>query len=322
MPQAYASAPTHVQSAAASAPPPHDDTSSPTQAGGSRSTGPSPVPIVDIPDSDHEDDDPPLADRQGSQGSHPSRNQSHSSASGAQQRNTGPGSAANNQGASPSSRTITIPREPQQVTANVVIVFHSPDNRVWRVAEAVRAGVREVRGASVSMYQCPEILSPEEMERCGYRKAKEEFSHIPTLTSNKLHLLKEADALIMGFSPSFGQQNAESKALEEWMGELWINGSLHNCVGAVFTAASSQPAGSELAVMSTIGALMQFGMVVVGVPGNLRQPYGVMAGTDGPGGGPSPDDLEAARSQGRHVAEVALRLKRGARDTGGSISRN
>jgi NAD(P)H dehydrogenase (quinone) len=112
------------------------------------------------------------------------------------------------------------------------------------------------------------------------------------------------------------------KSLFEWMGELWIAGSLHDRVASVFAAASTQAAGQELAVISTLAALLQFGMVAVGIPGDLQQPFGVMAGGDGQGGGPSPVELEAARAQGRHVAEIAMRLKRGARAPGGGISRS
>jgi hypothetical protein len=227
-PQHYGAVPTHVQQAEQQAQQQQQQQhqqqqhTSPTQ---SRSAAASPVPIVDIPDSDHEGSDAGDARRGtdftgGGGGGGGGVNGGGSGASGG---GMGPGgggargrgasgSAADaaNGGAtaaasSPSSRTITIPRDEVGTTVNIIIVFHSPDFRVWRVAEAVRSGVREVRGASVSMYQVPEILDAGALERCGYRDAKSQFAHIPTLTLNKLHLLKEADGIVLGFSPSFGQ---------------------------------------------------------------------------------------------------------------------
>lgn len=103
-------------------------------------------------------------------------------------------------------------------------------------------------------------------------------------------------------------------------GGLWIKGALVGKVGGAFTSTATQHGGQETTLTSFFTNLLHHGMVVVGLPyswaGQTRMdeitggsPYGAstIAGSDG-SRQPSANELEGARFQGRHVAEIAAKL--------------
>ncbi|WP_243641466.1 flavodoxin domain-containing protein [Methanohalophilus euhalobius] len=47
------------------------------------------------------------------------------------------------------------------------VVFYSLYGHVYRIAEAIAEGAREVEGAEVGIYQVAETLSPEILEKMG-----------------------------------------------------------------------------------------------------------------------------------------------------------
>jgi len=107
-------------------------------------------------------------------------------------------------------------------------------------------------------------------------------------------------------------------------GQLWMKGALVGKVGSVFTSTGSQHGGQETTITSFHSTLLHHGMIVVGVPYsearlmNMTEitggtPYGAstLAKPDG-SRQPSENELAIARFQGRHVAEIARRLRAGA----------
>jgi NAD(P)H dehydrogenase (quinone) len=88
----------------------------------------------------------------------------------------------------------------------------------------------------------------------------------------------------------------------------------------VFTSSATQHGGQESTILSTHTMLLHHGMVIVGLPcawqGQTRvdestggSPYGIstVAGGDG-SRKPTANELDGARWQGRHVAQIAARL--------------
>ena len=103
-------------------------------------------------------------------------------------------------------------------------------------------------------------------------------------------------------------------------GGLWAKGALVGKVGGVFTSTATQHGGQETTIISTITQLLHHGMVIVGLPyawaGQMRldeitggSPYGAstITGSDG-SRQPSANELEGARYQGRHIAQVAAKV--------------
>lgn len=200
---------------------------------------------------------------------------------------------------------------------NIQIVFYSMYGHIYRMAEAVAEGVREVKGTGASLYQVPELVPPDVLEKSGASKAKEAFTHIPLA---KVDQLVEADAIIFGVPTRFGNMCAQMRNFLDQTGGLWAKGALIGKVGSVFTSTATQHGGQETTIISSIITLLHQGMIIVGVPyseGRLMainemsggSPYGASTIT-GPDGSrlPSENELAIARFQGRHVAEITKRL--------------
>lgn len=206
----------------------------------------------------------------------------------------------------------------------IYVVFYSMYGHVYRLAEAVAEGAREVPDAEVTLFQVPELVPDDVLERTGAKAARSAFAHVPVIQPAQL---AEADALIFGTPTRFGNMAAQMRNFLDQTGPLWQAGALIGKVGSVFTSTASQHGGQETTLISFHTTLLHHGMIVVGVPYSAAElltmgeisggtPYGTSTIT-GPDGKrmPSANELAIARFQGRHVAEIARRLKAGSATT-------
>lgn len=201
----------------------------------------------------------------------------------------------------------------------IQVVFYSMYGHIYRMAEAVAEGAREVDGAEVSLFQVPELVPEEALERSGARKSREAFAHIPVAAPAQL---AETDAIIFGTPTRFGNMCAQMRHFLDQTGGLWARGALIGKVGSVFASSATQHGGQESTINTFHITLLHHGMVVVGVPYSERRqttvaeisggsPYGAATITGGDGSRqPSANELAIARFQGRHVAEITRRLTR------------
>lgn len=206
------------------------------------------------------------------------------------------------------------------MTTRIQVVFYSMYGHIYRMAEAVAEGAREVSGAEVTLYQVPELVPDDVLEKSGAKKAREAFAHVPVI---KPEQLADADAIIFGTGTRFGNMTAQMRNLLDQTGGLWMNGALVGKVGSVFTSTASQHGGQETTITSFHTTLLHHGMIIVGVPYAEQRlvemkevsggtPYGASTLTGADGSRlPSENELAIARYQGRHVATIASALKRG-----------
>jgi NAD(P)H dehydrogenase (quinone) len=201
----------------------------------------------------------------------------------------------------------------------VQVIFYSMYGHVYRMAEAVAEGARQVPGAQVSLYQVPELIPDDVLEKYGGKTARAAFAKIPAA---KVDQLPEAHAIIFGTPTRFGNMAAQMRNFLDQTGKLWAQGSLIGKVGSVFASTATQHGGQETTITSFHTTLLHHGMVIVGVPYSESglshmnditggTPYGAttLAGPDG-SRQPSENELKIARYQGKHVAEIATRLFR------------
>ena len=201
----------------------------------------------------------------------------------------------------------------------VHVIFYSMWGHVYKMAEAVASGVKDVAGAEVSLYQVPELMPDALLDKYGARAARAAFAHIPIAT---VDILPEAHAIIFGTPTRFGNMAAQMRNFLDQTGGLWAKGALIGKIGSVFASTGTQHGGQETTLTSFHTTLLHQGMVIVGVPysesGLMHMtdisggtPYGAttMAGADG-SRQPSANELQVARYQGRHVAEIAAKLFR------------
>ena len=201
----------------------------------------------------------------------------------------------------------------------VKVVFYSMYGHIYRMAESVAEGAREVHGAEVQMLQVPELVPDDVLERSGAKQAQFVFVHIPIA---KPEDLADADAVIFGTPTRFGNMCAQMRNFLDQTGLLWAQNALVGKVGSVFTSTGLQHGGQETTITSFHITLLHHGMIIVGVPYSEKRqmaideitggsPYGAST-IAGPHGSrmPSENELEIARFQGRHVATIASRLAR------------
>lgn len=202
----------------------------------------------------------------------------------------------------------------------IQVVFYSMYGHVYKLAEAVAAGAREVPDTEVKLLQVPELVPAEVLEKSGAAAARKQFAHVPLAT---VEGLAEADAILFGTPTRFGNMAAQMRNFLDQTGGLWMKGALIGKVGSVFTSTASQHGGQETTITSFHTTLLHHGMIVVGVPYSEQRllameeitggtPYGATTVTKGDGSRqPSENELAIARFQGRHVATIAAQLKRG-----------
>ncbi|PLY00676.1 MAG: NAD(P)H:quinone oxidoreductase [Desulfuromonas sp.] len=202
--------------------------------------------------------------------------------------------------------------------SKVLIVYYSMYGHIFRMAEAMAEGVREVDGCEAVLMRAPETLSDEVLEKMGALQAQKNMSHFPEATADDL---AGADAIIFGTPTRFGNMCGQMRQFLDSTGGLWAQGALVGKVGSVFTSSATQHGGQESTLLSFHTNLLHHGMVVVGLPyafaGQMGideitggSPYGASTITGGQGERmPSDIELAGARFQGKHVAQIALKLK-------------
>ena len=196
--------------------------------------------------------------------------------------------------------------------AKVLVLYYSSYGHIETMAEAVAEGARSA-GATVDIKRVPEIV-PAEVAKSSHFKLDQKA---PVATVNEL---ADYDAVIFGAPTRFGNMAAQMKNFLDQTGGLWFTGKLVGKVGSVFASTATQHGGQESTILSTHTVLLHHGMVLVGLPyawqGQTRldevtggSPYGAttISGADG-SRQPSANELEGARWQGRHVAEIAAKL--------------
>jgi NAD(P)H dehydrogenase (quinone) len=202
----------------------------------------------------------------------------------------------------------------------VLIVFYSMYGHVYRMAEAIAEGVKQVPGAEAILRRVPETLPEEVLKKMGALEPQKAFAKNPVATVEEL---ASADAIIFGTPTRFGNMCGQMRQFLDATGGLWAKGSLVGKVGSVFTSSNTQHGGQETTILSFHLTLLHQGMIVVGLPysfqGQMRMdeitggsPYGASTIAGGQGERmPSENELAAARFQGKHVATIASKLARG-----------
>ena len=201
----------------------------------------------------------------------------------------------------------------------VLVVFYSTYGHVYRMAQAVAEGAKEVPGTEVTLRRVPETLSDEILAKMGALEAQKAMATVPVC---KVDELPAADAIIFGTPTRFGNMCGQMRQFLDATGQLWAKGALVGKVGSVFASSATQHGGQESTLLSFHTTLLHHGMVVVGLPyafaGQMRideitggSPYGASTISGGQGERvPSENEIAAARYQGKHVASIAAKLTR------------
>jgi NAD(P)H dehydrogenase (quinone) len=196
----------------------------------------------------------------------------------------------------------------------ILVLYYSSYGHIEQMARAVAEGAGAVAGATVAVKRVPETV-PEDIARASHFKLDQDA---PLAVPAEL---PDYDAILFGTPTRFGNMAASMRAFLDQTGQIWLQGGLVGKVGSVFTSTATG-GGNESTILTFWPYLAHQGMIIVGLPytsqGLLNitevrggSPYGAatIAGPDG-ARQPTALELQMAREQGRHVAEIATKLRR------------
>ena len=193
----------------------------------------------------------------------------------------------------------------------VLVLFYSRTGSTARLAEAIAEGARGVRFTEVDLRRVDDLAPASTIEASANWTANREKLAATYRTLGSVDELVGYDALVLGSPTRYGVMSAELKNVLDQTGELWRSGVLADKVGAAFTTVSTPHGGHETTLWSIMTVMANLGMILV-PPGYTDpslfkggSPYGATATTSRAANGPTPDDLAAARHQGKRVATVA-----------------
>jgi NAD(P)H dehydrogenase (quinone) len=133
------------------------------------------------------------------------------------------------------------------MSIKVQVIFCSRYGHVYKMAQAVVEGAKQVPGAEVSLYQVAESIPDDVLEKHGAKAAKAAFSKVPVAT---VHQLADAHAIIFGTPTRFGNMAAQLRNSLDQTGPLGPKGSLIGKIGSVFASTATQHGGQETTLTS------------------------------------------------------------------------
>ena len=195
----------------------------------------------------------------------------------------------------------------------ILVLYYSAYGHIETMAGAIAEGARSVPGTEVTIKRVPELV-PEDVAKKSGMKLNQAA---PIATVDELPTY---DAIIFGTPTRFGNMCAQMRNFLDQTGGHWMKGALVGKVGSVFASTATQHGGQEMTITSFHTTLLHQGMIIVGLPYafpglvNMDEitggtPYGATTLAKGDGSRqPSANELDGARYQGRHVAQITAKL--------------
>lgn len=200
------------------------------------------------------------------------------------------------------------------MAAKVAIIYYSATGTTYKLARAIEAGALAA-GAEVRFRKVHE-LAPEAAIRSneGWSAHLLETQDVPEAT---LDDLEWADAYIFGTPTRYGLPAAQLKQFIDTTGSLWYQGKLANKLASSFTSVATKHGGHETTLTALNNTFYHWGAIIVppgytdGVQFESGTPYGTSFTSNNGASEPDEIALNAARYQGRRVAELTAQLLAG-----------
>ncbi|ORY04825.1 NAD(P)H:quinone oxidoreductase, type IV [Basidiobolus meristosporus CBS 931.73] len=198
----------------------------------------------------------------------------------------------------------------------IFIIIHTVYHHIYKLALAIKEGVEKVDNVEVSIFQVPETLSQEILDKMHAPPKPD----IPVITPE---LMEEADGLIFGIPTRYGAMPGQWRAFWDATGSYWARGAYAKKMATFFFSTASQHGGQETTALTSLTTLTHHGIIYV--PLGFTSPhltdnseviggsaYG--AGTIANGDGsrmPSAKELEVAVHQGEYFTSIVAQYVRG-----------
>ncbi|KAA2258582.1 NAD(P)H:quinone oxidoreductase [Solihabitans fulvus] len=210
------------------------------------------------------------------------------------------------------------------MTAKVAVVYYSATGAVHALAQAVAEGAAEAE-AEVRLRRVAELAPDSAIDQNP--QWRRHIDDAASIAEASVEDLAWADAFAFGTPTRFGAPAAQLKQFIDQTGGLWREGSLADKPVTAFTSAFNRHGGSEATILSLANVFYHWGALIIppgftdpSVSAAGGNPYGTSYVSGPTGAGPDAEALEAARYQGRRLAQIANRLLAGSRaaDTDGN----
>jgi NAD(P)H dehydrogenase (quinone) len=210
------------------------------------------------------------------------------------------------------------------MTVKVAVIYYSATGTVHALAQAVAEGAASA-DAQVRLRRVAELAPDSAIDQNPLWRRHADAT--VSIVRASVEDLAWADAFAFGTPTRFGGPAAQLKQFIDQAGGLWREGRLADKPVTAFTSAFNRHGGSEATILSLANVFYHWGALIVptgytdpvvyAAGGN---PYGTSFVTGSPArGGPDAPALEAAleaaRYQGRRLAQITIRLLAGTRVT-------
>lgn len=212
------------------------------------------------------------------------------------------------------------------MSPNIAVIYYSATGTVHALARALAEGA-ESAGAELRVRRVAE-LAPESAiaENPLWRRHADDAASIAEAS---LEDLAWADGLAFGTPTRFGAPAAQLKQFIDQAGGLWREGALADKPVTAFTSAFNPHGGHEATILSLGNVFYHWGSLIVptgytdpAVSEAGGNPYGTSFATAPTGAGPDAAALEAARFQGRRLAQITTRMLRGGAEIAATAARS
>jgi NAD(P)H dehydrogenase (quinone) len=199
------------------------------------------------------------------------------------------------------------------MTVKVAVIYYSATGSVHALARAVAEGAGSA-GAEVRLRRVAELAPDSAIDQNP--RWRQHADATASLALASIEDLAWADAFAFGTPTRFGAPAAQLKQFIDQTAGLWQEGRLADKPVTAFTSAFNRHGGNEATILSLANVFYHWGALIV-PPGFTDQavyaaggnPYGASSVTGPSGDGPDAAVLEAARYQGRRLAEITIRLR-------------
>ena len=204
------------------------------------------------------------------------------------------------------------------MTVKIAVIYYSATGTVHALAQAVAEGAATA-GAEVRLRRVAELAPAGAIDQNPqWRRHADAVAG--SVSEASLDDLAWADAYAFGTPTRFGAPSAQLKHFMDQAVELWQKGELADKPVTAFTSAYNRHGGNEATILSLANVFYHWGSLIVptgytdpvvyAAGGN---PYGTSFASGSTGDGPDAAALEAARYQGRRLAQITTSLLAGSR---------
>lgn len=205
------------------------------------------------------------------------------------------------------------------MTVKIAVIYYSATGTVHALAQAVAEGA-DSAGARVRLRRVAELAPGSAIDQNP--RWRQHADATAAITRAAVEDLAWADALAFGTPTRFGTPAAQLKQFIDQAGGLWQEGGLADKPVTAFTSVFNRHGGAEATLLSLANVFYHWGALIV-PPGFTDptvyaaggNPYGTVAVTGPPEDGLQAAALDAARYQGRRLAQTTIRLLAGVRTT-------